>query len=146
MEQNQQTSGSSLFSLNIDANSNSTLSSAASWAKILAIVGFILGVLFVIFGLLVQGAVSRNGGFGTSTSTIGAYGMIVYIIMGIVMIISSVFALNFSNKVSAALKANDQASLSAGFGGARNYFAFWAVLCIIFLLLLLISLVSLMGR
>ena len=77
---------------------------------------------------------------------IGSYGLVVYLILGIVMIVSSVFALNFANKVTAALTANDQVALAAGIGAARNYFAFWAVLCIIFLLLLLISVVTALGR
>ena len=137
MEPNQnQTQGGPLFQLNIDMNANIALRSAASWAKVLAIVGFIMGILFVIFGFLVQNAMRSGGYYGRSSSMIGSYGLVVYLILGIVMIVSSVFALNFANKVTAALTANDQVALAAGIGAARNYFAFWAVLCIIFLLLL----------
>ena len=144
METNQ-SQGSQLFQLNIDTNANMALRGAASWARVLAIVGFILGALFVIFGILFQNAM-RNGGYGANSSVLSSAGLIVYLIFGIVMIISSIFALNFASKISTALGTNDQAALSAGIGGARNYFAFWAILCIIFLLLLLISLVSLMGK
>lgn len=147
MEPNQnQTQGGPLFQLNIDMNANMALRSAASWAKVLAIVGFIMGILFVIFGILVQNAMRSGGYYGRNSSMIGSYGLVVYLILGIVMIVSSVFALNFANKVTAALTANDQVALAAGIGAARNYFAFWAVLCIIFLLLLLISVVTALGR
>ena len=44
MEQNQNTS---LFQLNLDAQNSYTLRSAASWAKVLGIVGLIMGILFV---------------------------------------------------------------------------------------------------
>ena len=137
-----QNQGSQLFQLNIDTNATMALRGAASWAKVLAIVGFILGALFVIFGILFQSAM-KNGGYG---SILGSSGLIVYLIFGIVMVVSSIFALNFASKISAALRTNDQASLSVGIGAVRNYFAFWAILCIIFLLLLLISIVSLMGK
>lgn len=148
MEQNQnQNQGSSLFQLNIDMNANMTLRSAASWAKVLGVVGMILGILFVILGVLVQNAASSGRmGLGSSGSAIGSYGLVVYLIMGLVLIISSVFALNFGNKISAALRANDQNSLSQGFGGVRNYFALWSIICIIFLLLVLFAVLGTLGR
>ncbi|MGQ0738418.1 MAG: DUF5362 family protein [Bacteroidota bacterium] len=143
MEQNQNTS---LFSLNLDAQNSYTLRSAASWAKVLGVVGMILGILFILLGILVQQAMSRYGGSyrsgGFSASAVGSWGMAFYVIVGLVMIISSVFALNAGNKINAALRANDQAALSAGFANTRNYFAIWAIIIIILLLLVLISVLS----
>ena len=56
MEQDQNTS---LFQLNIDGQSSNTLKNAASWAKILAIVGFIVAFLFVIFGVMMQSVMGK---------------------------------------------------------------------------------------
>lgn len=147
MEQNQNTS---LFSLNLDAQNSYTLRSMASWSKVLGVVGLILGILFIILGIMVQQAMSkygyrsyRSGGF--SASSIGNAGMAVYVILGLIMIVTSIFALNTGNKINAALRANDQAALSSGFANARNYFAFWAVMIIIILLLVLLSLLSGLG-
>ncbi len=145
MEQNQNTS---LFSLNLDAQNSYTLRSAASWSKVLGVVGMILGLLFIVLGIMVQQAVSRYGEYrstGLSASTIGNMGMAVYLVVGLIMIVSSIFALSAGNKLSQALRANDQASLNAGFAGIRNYFAIWAIVIIITLLLVLISLLSAMG-
>lgn len=143
MEQNQNTS---LFSLNLDAQNSYTLRSAASWAKVLGVVGMILGILFIILGVLVQQAMSRYGGGyrsgGISSSAIGNWGMAFYIVVGLVMIIASVFAMNAGNKINTALRGNDQAALSAGFANARNYFAIWAIIIILILLLVLISIMS----
>ncbi len=144
MDQNQNTS---LFSLNLDAQNSYTLRSMASWSKVLGVVGMIMGVLFILLGILVQQAMNQYGGRayrsgGFSASAIGNAGMAVYVIMGIIMIVTSVFALNAGNKINAALRANDQAALSAGFANARNYFAFWAILIIIMLLLLLVSILG----
>ena len=144
MEQDQNTS---LFQLNLDASNSYTLRSAASWARVLGIVGIIMAILFFVFAVMFQTAMSKSGSsryygedFGGGASLVGNMGMIVYIIVGLLYLIGSVFALNFGNKTSRALKTNDQSSLNAGFAAARNYFAFWAILLIIALLFLLIGL------
>ena len=135
----------SLFQLNLDAANSYTLRSAASWAKVLAIVGLICGILFVALGFLVKNAASGTTGgrynddFGGYNSSVATYGLAVYVVMGLVLIISSIFALNFGNKITRALRANDQNSLNGGFSAVRNYFAFWAILTILFLLLIIIA-------
>ena len=149
MEQNQNTS---LFQLNLDAQNSYTLRSAASWAKVLGVVGMIMGILCIILGIIVQQAVSRSGSFdtyrgsGLSASSVGNLGLAVYVVMGLVFVISSMFALNAGNKISRGLKTNDQDTLNSGFAGARNYFAFWAVILIIMLLLMLISVLGSLGN
>src|SRR5687767_13970863 len=45
-----------LFQLNLDANNSYTLRSAASWAKVLGIVGIIIGILCFATGFLLQNA------------------------------------------------------------------------------------------
>jgi predicted transporter len=138
--------------LNLDANNAYALRSAASWAKVLAVCGLIFGILFIIAGLFVQNFMSSYsinerydelGGNGMRTAT--TIGMVMYIIMGLIFIISSIFALNFGNRISRALRTNDQYSLSSGFSAARNYFAFWAILMIICLLLFLVGMLSSLG-
>lgn len=142
MEQDQNTS---LFSLNLDAQNSYTLRSAASWSKVLGVVGMILGILIMILGILVQQALSRSGGIrtsGISGNTLGNVGMAFYLVMGLVMVVSSIFALNAGNKISTALKANDQDALSKGFSAARNYFALWAIVIIILLLFVFIGVIG----
>ena len=153
MEQNQQpASGSSLFQLNLDAQNSYSLRSAASWAKVLGVVGLIIGILCVIAGILAQQATSKYGGaysrrdIGFSAGDLGAAALAVYLVMGLVFIISSVFALNAGNNINKALKTNDQAALSSGFAGVRNYFAFWAIMMIILLLLMILGVAGNMGR
>lgn len=142
---------SSLFQLNLDAQNSYTLRSAASWAKVLGVVGIIIGILSIGAGILVQNAISQTGGryyedTGYNSRMVGNMGMIVYLVIGLIMIVSSIFAIGFGNKIGRALKTNDQFSLSGGFAAARNYFAFWAIILIILLILSLISVASLIGR
>ncbi len=147
MEENQ---NSSLFQLNLDAQNSYTLRSAASWARVLGIVGLILGIFFVILGIMVQQVMSnssygyRSSGF--SASSMGNAGLAAYVIMGLICIVSSIFALNAGNKINNGLKANDQATLNAGFAAARNYFAFWAIMIIITLLLVLLGILGSLGK
>jgi hypothetical protein len=144
-----QPQSSSLFQLNVDANTGYTLKSAASWAKLLGILGIIFGVLFIAIGIMLQQTVSRSGvfdeygGYGSrNANMLGNLGMIVYIIMGAITILGSLFAFNFGNRASAALRTNDQNSLRGSFAAVRNYFAFWGILMIIGLLLCIIALVQ----
>lgn len=147
MESNQ---NSSLFQLNLDAQNSYTLRSAASWARVLGVATMIMGILFIIFGIIAQQTISRAGldygDSGMSSSALGNLGLVMYVLMGLVFIISAVFALNAGNKINAGLKNNDQATLNAGFAGARNFFALWAILTILSLILLLISLLTMLGQ
>jgi hypothetical protein len=143
---------SSLFQLNLDAQNSYTLRSAASWARVLGVVSLIMGILIIIFGIIFQQAVSRSGldyydrDSGMNASTLGNLGMVMYVLMGIIFILSAVFAMNAGNKINAGLKNNDQATLNAGFAGARNFFALWAILTILFLVLILISMLGALGN
>jgi len=146
MEQPMQSS--SLFQLNIDANNASTLRSAANWAKILGILGIVFGLLFILIAFVVQNTINstyrRFDDYGPSQNTgiLATGAMAVYIVMGLLTIIGSIFALNFGSKVSSALRTNDSNTLRSGFAGARNYFAFWAILMIIGLLFMVIAIAS----
>ena len=148
MEQNQNTS---LFSLNLDAQNSYTLRSMASWSKVLGWVGMILGILFILAGIMVQQAMSQYGGYrsyrsgGISATAIGNYGLIGSLVLGLIFIVTSIFAINTGGKINAALRSNDQAALSSGFANARNYFAFWAVIIIILLLFVLLGILGSLG-
>jgi hypothetical protein len=148
MEQNQ---NSSLFQLNLDAQNSYTLRSAASWAKVLGIVSLIIAILCIIGGILIQQAISQNMGqfdsyqykkSGLSASSFGNMGLAVYVIMGLLYGVSGLFALNAGNKINSGLKTNNMETLNSGFAGARNFFALWAILMILFLLLILIGLMG----
>ena len=148
MESNQ---NSSLFQLNLDAQNSYTLRSAASWARVLGVATMIMVILFIIFGIIAQQALSKgsfdyNNNSGVSSSALGNIGLVMYVLMGLVFIISAIFAMNAGNKINAGLKNNDQATLNAGFAGTRNFFALWAILTILSLILLLISLLTMLGQ
>ena len=149
MEQNQNPN-TSLFQLNLDAQNSYTLRSAASWAKVLGIVGFIIAALCVFAGIMTQQALNQYGGVyrenGINANMIGNAGLIGYSLIAVVYLVSSIFALNAGNKIMRGLRTNDQYTLNSGFAAVRNFFALWTILIIIFLLLLLIGLLGQMGK
>ncbi|MBL7733573.1 MAG: hypothetical protein JNM88_20555 [Chitinophagaceae bacterium] len=143
MEQDQ---NQSLFAMNLDAQNSYTLRSTASWAKVLGVASIIMGVLFIILGIMVQQAMNQYGYYdrgGFSAASIGNAGLAIYVILGLIFGISGMFALNAGNKITTGLKSNNMETLNSGFANARNFFALWAILVIIFLLLMFIGL---MGR
>ena len=136
----------SLFQLNIDANVGMALRSAASWGRVIGILGIIFGVLLISAGIMVQAYMSssRYGGFDDygypgTRSTAANMGMFFYLISGILTIIGSIFPLTFGGKASTALRSNDPEKLRSSFSSLRNYFAFWAILMILGLLLTIIG-------
>lgn len=148
MESDQNTS---LFQLNLDAQNSYTLRSAATWAKVLGVASLILAVLFIIFGIMIQQRINSYGdglgrykGSGLTTGDFAAGGLVVYVICGLVYGIAGFFALNAGNKINTGLKTNNMEVLNAGFAGARNFFALWAILVILMVTLLLISLTTVM--
>lgn len=145
-------SNTPLFGLSIEGQTASTLGSSVQWGRILAICGIIFGAMFILIGILLTSLMSRatsgldgleSSGSMRNSMMLGAgVGMIIYIIMGGLTILGNVFLLNYANKVGAALKTNDVGTLTSGFAGLRNYFAFWAVIMIISLLFMLLAILS----
>lgn len=138
---------STLFSTNLDSQNVYTLRSLASWAKVLGVVGIILGAIFFLAGIAIQQAASRArysyGGYARrDIYMIGNIGMATYVILAIIMVVTSIFALNAGNRIVRGLQTNDSMSLASGFANVRNYFAVWAILLMLSLLVMLLSIVS----
>ena len=147
-EQPQSNTSSSLFQLNLDASNSYSLRTAASWAKVLGVVGVILGIIIILMAIVALSQVnstygSRNEGFGdlwANDRGSAGLGASLLIITGIIFIVGAIFSYSFGNRITAALKSNDQNGLERGFAALRNYYALRSIVLIIVLLLFLISL------
>lgn len=154
MEQQPEESGTGLFQLNLDMSNSYLLRNAASWGKVLGIASIILGALLAILGILVQASLSKMGDgryYGDeempgSAQLAGTLGMLLYVLMGLIIAVGGIFALNFGNRIDKAIKLNDQNLLNGGFSACRNFFAFWSILTIISLLFTLIGLAGLASQ
>jgi hypothetical protein len=155
MEQNQNYTPNpttSLFQMNLDVQNSYNLRSAASWGKVLGVIGIILGLVFCILCAIALSKLDSYSGssyryrrsgldeiFGGSSSSETKMGLWIFMITGIIFILGGVFSFNFGNKVNAALKSNDQHGLNQGFAALRNYLAVRSITLILVLLLFLIT-------
>ena len=150
MEQDQNTS---LFGLGIDNISKSHLSEAARWAKFLAICGFIMLGLMVIYGIVVSivfanmlgtmDQYDRTYRSNDMKSTLGIGMAVFYIICAVIAFFPYYFLLRFANKMKVALYSNDQATLNDSFMNLKILYRYMAILTIISLALIVFGLFSL---
>lgn len=148
MESNQNTPP--LFGLNIDAVTKSHLSVAATWAKFLAIMGFIVCILVVLAGFFASTILANMPttrgfeGFGNNreinTSGFAAVAAVVYIIIALLYFFPCLFLFNFASKMKTALLTNDQNTLNTSFQNLKKTFRYLGVLTIIILCFWVISL------
>ncbi len=149
MEQNQ---NSSLFQLNLDAQNSYQLRSSATWSKVLGVVGIIFGILFCILCALGLSELDSSRGnsyrnqnstmyelFGSSSVEETKIGLWLFFIAGVIFILGGVFSLIFGNKITTALKVNDQQGLNKGFAALRNYFALRSITLILVLIFILLA-------
>jgi hypothetical protein len=143
----EQTSNTSLFSLSIDPITKAHLSEAAKWARFLSIVGMILLVLMVVFGLFMATMMSSTMGQFDSAgyssysifSALGPGIAVIYIIMAVIAFFPLLFLLRFANKARAALAGNDQQALNTSFQNLKVYFRYIGILVIIWLAFIVIG-------
>ncbi|MBC7826964.1 MAG: hypothetical protein H7122_04405 [Chitinophagaceae bacterium] len=134
MEQTNQ----NLFDLQIDHQSISQLNEAAKWGKFLAIMGFIFCGLFVVIALFAGTFMaSMMSGFGGSEAAgVGAAmggGIITfaYILIALIYFFPCLYLFNFSTKMQAALRSNQQDTLNTSFRNLKSCFKFLGILMII---------------
>ena len=154
MEQNQD---SSLFGLAIDSNSRYHLLTAASWAKFLAIVGFIVCGLVVVAGIF-AGSIfeimfSRYQRFDNNmelnTRGFGVMAAIMYSLLALLYFFPCLFLFRFAVKMKSALLSGDQNILNISFQNLKKTFRYVGVLTIIvlsfYVFALLIALIAGIG-
>ena len=136
-----------LFDLQIDHQSNSYLSEAAKWGKFLAIIGFIFCGLFVIVALFAGTYIATSmRGFGNTSSGAGlmsgTFVTVIYIFVALVYFFPCLYLFNFSSKMQAALRANQQDILNTSFRNLKSCFKFLGVLLIIMLSIWILVIVA----
>jgi hypothetical protein len=133
---------SSLFSLSIDPITKAHLADAARWARFLAICGFVLLGLMLLFGIFmmigmsseISSSISQEYG---NNSMFGAMGMGVFvlgwIISALIIFFPLLYLLRFANRMRASLNGNDQQELNNSFQNLKAYFKYLGIITIIVL-------------
>lgn len=135
MEQNQDTS---LFGLSIDPESRAHLSESARWSKFLAIVGFIMCGLLVVFGIFAARFLANfskqfGGELGGPDMASGMTGVltVTYIIAALIIFFPYLFLYRHSVYMKKALAANDQQMLNKSFQNQKIMYRYLGILTII---------------
>ena len=139
MEQNE----SSLFDLQLDPVSQSYLSETSKWGKFLAIIGFIgCGLLIIIaifMGTTIAGLSSQ---FGGSNGISGGAITFIYIALAALYFFPCYYLYNFSVKMQAALRSNDQQALQSALANQKSCYKFVGILTIIVMSLYLLAIIA----
>jgi uncharacterized membrane protein YjgN (DUF898 family) len=150
MDQNQNTS---LFGLNIDQIAKTYLYETARWARFLAICGFIIVGLMVIFSIFmlmnfsnIESQMEEMPGAGSGLmSGMGTIAFIFYIIIAIICFFPFLFLIRFANKMKAALVSSDQTELNESFRNLKVYYQYIGILTIIGLAFMALSVISMIA-
>jgi hypothetical protein len=109
----------------------SELSSIRKWTFFLAIMGFIGSAFTILFGLFF-GVMSKFISHVDGTSRFpGILMMLLYLIIGIIYFFPSLFLLNFSSKIKAALETHTESPFAEALNYLRLHFKFMGILAIV---------------
>ncbi|MBN9298134.1 MAG: hypothetical protein J0I41_14060 [Filimonas sp.] len=133
------------FELELDDVSVVSMTQAAKWAKIIAIIFAVccaLGVLFGLFASTMLGTfMSQYGGaYGSMFSAMSGFIAVIILIVAAIAGVFIYLLLSFANNTSRAMLTKDPVSLEKGTGALKNYFLLGGIFAILGLLFTLINL------
>jgi hypothetical protein len=138
----------SLFGLGIDTIARNHLSEAARWAKFLAVCGFILIGLMVLYGMAMVMFFTQLPDYDDSyrtNETKSLLGIITSVIFAACILLAFfpyLFLLKFANKMKRALESDDQSELNASFMNLKIPYRYMGILTIISLAFIVLSLIT----
>jgi len=123
--------------LGIDLLSEDFLRNAAKWGKFLAIMGFIMIAMIVIFaffaGSLIGKVMSGMGGNGAAGLMGGGFFTAFYLPLAILYFFPVLYLYRFSVKMQDGLRTRDQQLVTESFRNLKSLFKFMGILTVIIL-------------
>jgi preprotein translocase subunit SecG len=148
MEPEQNTS---IFGLGIDQTSRSHLSEAARWAKFLAVCGFIMIALMIVYGIAMTFIIASmtrkfeempNSTYSSFGSTLEIWMGVFYLLCAVIVFFPYLFLLKFANKMKVALTSNEQAFLNESFMNLKILYRYVGIITIVGTALMLFAILS----
>jgi len=121
------------FNLSIDASAKELIKTAASWAKIIAITGFISASLSVLGAIFNKPAAGSENLYATGGGVVGA------LIIGGLTVSINIFLLRFASHTYGSLNTMNQEEFNEGISNLRVYFKFLGILILIFFSLFILG-------
>lgn len=126
------TPNDNLFDLSVDTTARDLLKSAATWAKIVAIIGLSSAALGVVQAFLV----SRNVG---STAMGTASNVLISIIVVAFSVILNIFLLRFATSMQSGLRGVNQPQFNAGVSNLALYWKVMGIFIIVAMSLMVLA-------
>ena len=126
--------------LHITPTSKMYLSETARWAKMLAIIGFIMIGIMLILGLSIGTIMNSIGDSipdmeelpnGSIMGTMSTFMSISYLLVAIIYFIPCYYLLKFSNQMKVALANNHQDALTSSFKNLKSLYKFMGIFALI---------------
>lgn len=118
--------------LSLTETAKSFLIETAKWTNFLAIMGFIMIGIMVIFAFVISVSASTIPGFAEAGISGGIFGFIYLIFAGVYYIPIS-YLYKFSKNLKSSFANNDEMALEKGFEYLKSHYKFMGVLTIIML-------------
>lgn len=137
MEQNEQ-----LFTFPVETSTRRSLASAGTWARFLAILGFVfIGLMLILFAIAGAGAMSAfERVMPFDIAAMAGFLIVVVLIVCAVIGVLCYLLIRGANLTKKGIITNDQTVFNAGLASYRTYFMLYGILSVISLLFNLISL------
>lgn len=123
-------------SLALNPQIRSFLKETAKWTFFISIIGFIYVGLIVIagIGLGFSSSFMPDTGPNPMPFSLGALGAF-YAILGLITLIPFLYLFRFSTNMSAALRNNNESSLTASFSNLKSHYKFYGIFIIVILVI-----------
>ena len=131
--------------LQVDAAAHTHLKEVAMWAKLLAIVGFILSVLLGLAALFAGALMETLSGGLTDFSGLGFMVSIIYLIIAAIYFALSLFMFRFSTKMKRALETADQENFNVSLYNLKLVYRITGIIVIIYLAIIALALIATIG-
>lgn len=118
-----------IFNLSIEGATRELLLTAATWARIIAIAGFITA------GLSILSAIVGKAGAGSAQMVGSIFGALIGAAIGVVI---NIFLYRFATNTITSLSNMSQVQFNEGIGNLKTYFKIISILIIIVLALVII--------
>lgn len=142
--------------LSITPEIRTYLAETAKWAKLLAIVGFVMIGFFVILGLFMGSIIGAFAGASPEMEELGMAGSMmggmfgaIYIVIALFYFFPTLYLYRFASKMKTALANQDQQFLAESFRNHKSVYKFMGIFTLVMLgfyaLMIVVSLVAGIG-
>ena len=137
----------------LNNDSKNHLASAGTWARLLGILGFIFTAFILIAALMMLFAGSylvrilagsSNEEFPGMTGGLGTFTGLLYLVIGGIYFLISLWTFRFGNEIREGLKTHSQEHVAAAFNNLKNYFQAYGVLTLVAVGFMMLSILGVM--